>query len=204
MLALPICSFSGANRRGAAAARAAEDTRRSREWLARASARGARWIARYRICEFEPGSKVTTQKLRDIVHSEDRPLFDAVIEHAIAGNDVDYAFRIVTCGGVVKHLRVVGRLSEHIDGRPIFMGTVQDVTASRLAEEALKAREEWPSSSSSCFQTGSVPLVQPSPPRPLCSPSYDCYLWSREYLLDHRERLAIRRSNMTGAPKAHS
>ncbi len=84
---------------------------------------------------------MTTQKLRDIVHSEDRPLFDAVIEHAIAGNDVDYGFRIVTCGGVVKHLHVVGRLSEHIDGRPIFMGAVQDVTASRLAEEALKARE---------------------------------------------------------------
>src|ERR1700721_557934 len=36
----------------------------------------------YRICEFERGSKVTTQKLRDIVHLEDRPLFDAVLEHA--------------------------------------------------------------------------------------------------------------------------
>jgi len=95
----------------------------------------------YRICEFEPGSKVTTQKLRDIVHSEDRPLFDAVLEHAIAGNDVDFGFRIVTCGGITKHLHAVGRLSEHIDGRPIFMGAVQDVTASKLAEEALKARE---------------------------------------------------------------
>jgi PAS domain S-box-containing protein len=95
----------------------------------------------YRICEFESGSKVTTQKLRDIVHLEDRPLFDAVLEHAIAGNDVDYGFRIVTCGGVIKHLHAVGRLSEHVHGRPIFMGAVQDVTASKLAEEALKARE---------------------------------------------------------------
>ena len=95
----------------------------------------------YRICEFEPGSKVTTQKLRDIVHLEDRPLFDAILEHAVAGNDVDYGFRVVTCGGVIKHLHAVGRLREHIDGRPIFMGAVQDVTASKLAEEALKARE---------------------------------------------------------------
>ncbi len=95
----------------------------------------------YRICEFEPGSKVTTQKLRDIVHSEDRPLFDAMLEHAIAGNDVDYGFRIVTCRGVIKHLHAVGCLSEHIDGRPIFVGAVRDVTGSKLAEEALKARE---------------------------------------------------------------
>ena len=95
----------------------------------------------YRICEFELGSKVKTQRLRDIVHSEERPLFDAVIERAIAGHDVDFQFRIVTPGGVTKHLHAAGRLSEHIDGRPIFMGAVQDVTEKNLAEEALKARE---------------------------------------------------------------
>ena len=41
----------------------------------------------------------------------------------------------------MKHLHAVGRLSEHIDGRPIFMGAVQDVTEKKLAEDALKARE---------------------------------------------------------------
>ena len=95
----------------------------------------------YRICEFEPGSQVKTQTLRDIVHIEDQPLFDAVIERAIAGEDVDFGFRIVTIGGVVKHLHTVGRLSEHVDGRPIFMGAVQDVTEKKLAEDALRARE---------------------------------------------------------------
>jgi PAS domain S-box-containing protein len=95
----------------------------------------------YRICELEPGSQVKTQTLRDIVHTEDQPLFDAVIERAIAGEDVDFGFRIITIGGVVKHLHAVGRLSEHIDGRPIFMGAVQDVTEKKLAEGALKARE---------------------------------------------------------------
>jgi PAS domain S-box-containing protein len=95
----------------------------------------------YRICEFEPGSQVKTQRLRGIVHSEDHPLFDAEIERAIAGNDVDFVFRIVTLAGVVKHLHAVGRLSEHIDGRPVFMGAVQDVTEKKLAENALKARE---------------------------------------------------------------
>ena len=95
----------------------------------------------YRICEFEPGSEIKTQTLRDIVHTEDQPLFDAVIERAIAGEDVDFGFRIVTIGGIVKYLHTVGRLSEHVDGRPIFMGAVQDVTEKKLAEDALRARE---------------------------------------------------------------
>jgi PAS domain S-box-containing protein len=95
----------------------------------------------YRICEFELGSVVTTQKLRGIVHPEDLPLFDEVIERAIAGNDADFVFRIVPSSGIVKHLHCVGRLSEHIDGRPVFMGAVQDVTENKRAEEALKARE---------------------------------------------------------------
>jgi PAS domain S-box-containing protein len=95
----------------------------------------------YRICEFELGSIVTTRKLRGIVHPEDLPLFDDVIERAIAGQDADFVFRIVTSRGVVKHLHCVGRLSEHIDSRPIFTGAVQDVTENKLAEEALKARE---------------------------------------------------------------
>src|SRR3984957_4771630 len=95
----------------------------------------------YRICEFEPGSIVTTQKLRGIVHSEDLPMFDGVIERAIAGDDADFVFRIVTSRGALKYLHCVGRLSEHIDGRPIFMGAAQDVTENKLAEQALKARE---------------------------------------------------------------
>ena len=95
----------------------------------------------YRICEFELGCVVTTGKLRGIVHPEDLPLFDDVIERAIAGHDADFVFRIVTARGVVKHLHCVGRLSEHIDSRPIFTGAVQDVTENKVAEEALKARE---------------------------------------------------------------
>lgn len=95
----------------------------------------------YRICEFEPGSKVTIQKLRDIVHPEDRPAYDAVIERGVAGHDVDFEFRVITPLGNLKHLRASAVVSTHIAGRPVFMGAVQDVTASRLAEEALRAGE---------------------------------------------------------------
>jgi PAS domain S-box-containing protein len=95
----------------------------------------------YRICEFKLGSRVTTKRLRDIVYPEDVPSFDEVIERAIAGQDADFVFRILTSQGVLKHLHCVGRLSERIDGRPVFMGAVQDVTKYKLAEETLKARE---------------------------------------------------------------
>ena len=50
----------------------------------------------YRICEFESGSNLSIRKLRDIVHPEDLPAFDAVIARGIAGHDVEFEFRIVT------------------------------------------------------------------------------------------------------------
>jgi len=95
----------------------------------------------YRICEFEPGSAVTIQKLRDTVHPEDRQLFDGVIEHGIAGHGVDFEFRIVTPHGDLKYLRAAARVSKHVAGRPVFMGAVQDVTEGKLAEQSVKAHE---------------------------------------------------------------
>jgi signal transduction histidine kinase len=52
----------------------------------------------------------------------------------MAGTDPDFYFRIVTCRGVVKHLR---GFAHQIADRPVFVGAVQDVTASKMAQEAL-------------------------------------------------------------------
>jgi PAS domain S-box-containing protein len=95
----------------------------------------------YRICDFERGSKLSISKLRDIVHPEDLPAYDAVIARGIAGHDVEFEFRIVTSRGVTKHLRASAVVSKHIAGRPVFMGAVQDVTESKVAQDALAARE---------------------------------------------------------------
>ena len=95
----------------------------------------------YRICEFERGSNLSIRKLRDIVHPEDLPAYDAVIARGIAGHDVEFEFRIVTSRGVTKHLRASAVVSKHIAGRPVFMGAVQDVTESKVAQDALAARE---------------------------------------------------------------
>ena len=88
----------------------------------------------YRICEFEPGSTVTIHRLRDIVHAEDVPLFEGAFGRGMAGTDPDFYFRIVTARGVVKHVR---GFAHRIADRQVFVGAVQDVTASKIAQEAL-------------------------------------------------------------------
>ena len=95
-----------------------------------------------RIFELDPATKVTLQMIRDMVHPEDLPSFDAVLARGMTGTDIDFVFRIVTARGGVKHLRGMARVTEQ-GGRPLFIGALQDVTESKLAEEALnRARSE--------------------------------------------------------------
>ncbi len=97
----------------------------------------------YRIHEFEPGSKVTVQRFRELVHPDDLPEFEAKNALAMTGGDVKIAYRIVTPRGGVKHLRGIAHVIGQSDGRPLFIGAVQDVTESVVAEEALSsARSE--------------------------------------------------------------
>jgi PAS domain S-box-containing protein len=97
----------------------------------------------FRIFEFDPSTKVGVHMIRDRVHPEDLPTFDAVIARGMTGTDVDFVFRIMTTGGAVKHIRGLARVMAQSGGRPLFIGALQDVTASKLAEVALdKARSE--------------------------------------------------------------
>ena len=97
----------------------------------------------FRIFEFDPSTKVTVRMIRDIVHPEDQPTFDAVIARGMTGTDVDFVFRIVLPRSAVKHIRGMARVMTQIGGHPLFIGALQDVTESKIAEEALdKARSE--------------------------------------------------------------
>jgi PAS domain S-box-containing protein len=97
----------------------------------------------FRIFEFDPATKITVQRIRDLIQPEDLPSFDAMIAHAMTGADVDFVFRILTSRGAVKHIRGMARVIEQIAGRPLFIGALQDVTESKIAEEALnRARSE--------------------------------------------------------------
>jgi PAS domain S-box-containing protein len=97
----------------------------------------------YRIYEIDPGSPPTIEAVRDRVHPDDLSTFNAEIQRRLEGLESDFVFRIVTPQGRLKHLHAVARLTDHVAGRPIFMGAVQDVSESKLAEEALtQARTE--------------------------------------------------------------
>jgi PAS domain S-box-containing protein len=97
----------------------------------------------FRIFEFDPATTITVQRIRDLIQPEDLPSFDAMIAHAMTGADVDFVFRILTSRGAVKHIRGMARVIEQIAGRPLFIGALQDVTESKIAEEALnRARSE--------------------------------------------------------------
>jgi PAS domain S-box-containing protein len=97
----------------------------------------------YRIFEFEPGSKVTLQRIQAAIHPDDLPSFESTIARAMSGVDVDFSFRTVSAHGIVKHLRGIAHVTEQAQGRPMFVGALQDVTEYIVAEEALtKARAE--------------------------------------------------------------
>jgi PAS domain S-box-containing protein len=97
----------------------------------------------FRIFEFDPGTKVSVQRIRDVIHPDDLPSFESVIARGMQGENVTFAFRIRKADGATKYVRGVAHVVEHISGRPLFVGALQDVTDSKVAEEALdRARSE--------------------------------------------------------------
>jgi len=97
----------------------------------------------YRIFQIDPGAQPSVQAIRNRIHPDDLELFDQEIRHGIDGGNADFNFRIVTPEKGLRHLHGVARVMEYVDGRPIFMGTVQDISDRKAAQEALdKARRE--------------------------------------------------------------
>src|ERR1700757_4085353 len=74
----------------------------------------------FRIFDFDPATKVTVQRIREIIHPEDLPSFDAMIARAMTGVDVDFVFRILTSRSTVKHIRGMARIMVQNPGRPLF------------------------------------------------------------------------------------
>jgi PAS domain S-box-containing protein len=95
----------------------------------------------YSIFELDPRTTPSVQAVRDCVHPDDLDLFNREMQRGISGNNADFKFRIVTRSGNSKYLRGFAQVIEHINNRPIFMGSVQDITEAKLAEAALTASE---------------------------------------------------------------
>ncbi|HTK42543.1 MAG TPA: PAS domain-containing protein [Gemmatimonadales bacterium] len=98
-----------------------------------------------RIFEFDPATKITHEAIRRVFHPEDLPIYEAAFKRAVDGpdRDLELAYRIITPAGTVKHVHAVAHVMETVAGRPVFIGAIQDVTESKVAEEALhRARAE--------------------------------------------------------------
>jgi PAS domain S-box-containing protein len=93
----------------------------------------------YRIHEFDRDSPVTLERIRSRIHPEDLALLSEKIERARAGGDnvLNYEIRLRMPNGSVKYVRTIAHGTRDRDGRPEIIGAVQDVTESRLSEEAL-------------------------------------------------------------------
>ena len=95
----------------------------------------------YRTLELEPGTLVTLEMARGVIHPDDLPIYDAMVARGQAGEEMEATYRIVTPSGVVKHLSTLAHRLTQVTDRAVYLGASQDVTGSKLAEAALEARE---------------------------------------------------------------
>ncbi|MBB3465198.1 ATP-binding protein [Rhizobium sp. BK377] len=96
----------------------------------------------YRIFDLDPELEPSIDAVRERVHPEDLELFDFEMKRGFAGEDADFVFRIIRTDASVRFIRGLARATHYIGDHPVFMGTVQDITETRRAEDALRRGEE--------------------------------------------------------------
>ncbi len=98
----------------------------------------------YRIYGIDPTVPVTFELIRTRVHPDNLSMLQEVIDRVRREDgDFDYESRLLMPDHSIKYLHVVAHGGRNRDGELELVGTVQDVTERRLAEEALaKARSE--------------------------------------------------------------
>lgn len=95
----------------------------------------------FRIFEFEPVPTVTVDMILERTHPEDRADVKELVDRVcVEKTAFDFEHRVLTPGGAVKHLRVVGHPSRGESGSFEFVGAVTDITEHKRAQEIL-ARE---------------------------------------------------------------
>ena len=99
----------------------------------------------YCIFGFEPGE--FTPKYEDFfnrVHPDDREAVTKTNEKAMTQKEpIDYEYRVVTKDGTVRTVRSRAQVFYDEDDDPVnFMGTIQDITKQKQAEEELRSFRE--------------------------------------------------------------
>jgi len=97
-----------------------------------------RWSEQlYRIFEWEPGSLVTIRRIASRVHPQDVSDVEEMVKRAHQGLDTEFMGRLLMPDGSSKHLHFVARSMRDRDGRLAYLGSIQDVTERKTAQEAL-------------------------------------------------------------------
>jgi PAS domain S-box-containing protein len=96
------------------------------------------WSAEvYRMFEFDPSEPLTLERIKSRVHPDDLQSFQDMLDRQQRGRDYEHDYRLLMPGRSVKYLHVVAQATRDQDGDLVYIAAVQDVTQSRLAEEAL-------------------------------------------------------------------
>ena len=97
----------------------------------------------YRVLDIDPTRRPSMRAILERVHPDDIEMFGRAVRNVAATGQGDFTFRMLTQTLDRKHLRCVTKLLGRAGDQPIFMGTVQDITASKEADAALdQARSE--------------------------------------------------------------
>jgi PAS domain S-box-containing protein len=98
----------------------------------------------YRIYELERGTAITFDVIRTRVHPEDLTLYEKMVEQARNGaDDFEWQYRLLMPDESIKHMHAVAKATRDSAGQLEYIAAVRDVTARRLADEALdRARSE--------------------------------------------------------------
>ena len=92
----------------------------------------------YRIFQLDQGVPVTLELIASRVHPDDLPLLFEMIDRVRnEASDFEYEHRLLLPDHSVKHLHLVAHGRRDRDGQLEYIGAVQDVTESKVAEEAL-------------------------------------------------------------------
>ncbi|NKL91669.1 PAS domain-containing sensor histidine kinase [Rhizobium leguminosarum] len=96
----------------------------------------------YRIFDLDPKLAPSIDAVRERIHPEDLERFNVEMQRGLTGEGSDFVFRIIRTDASVRFIRGLAKVTRYVGDHPIFMGTVQDITETKRAEDALRRGEE--------------------------------------------------------------